>query len=149
MATALHSFSVPDDVESLLDRVRAYWQSLQRGESNMPFSDDVDPSKVPELEDQMMLIGAFERPDRFRFEMVGVQIVRHYGEPLNGRFTDEIEQRAPLDSLTQQCAATVALREQTYFRAETSGLKTGYARLLLPTWGDGHVLLLLGAVARL
>jgi hypothetical protein len=149
MATALHSFSVPDGVESLLGRVRAYWQSLQRGESNMPFSDDVDPSRVPELEDQMMLIGTFENPDRFRFEIVGAQIVRHYGGPLAGRFTDEIEPRAPLDSLTQQCVATVAQREPTYFRAETAGLKTGYARLLLPTWGEGHVMLLVGAIARL
>ncbi|NIX77542.1 PAS domain-containing protein [Microvirga terricola] len=149
MATALHSFSVPDEIESLLKRVRAYWLSLRRGEANMPFSDDVDPSEVPELGDQLMLITAFESPDRFRFEIVGAQIRRHYGEPLAGRFTDEVEQRPPLDSLTQQCAATVAQRKPTYFRIETSGLKTGYTRLLLPTWGDGHVMLLLGAVARL
>lgn len=149
MATALHPFSVPEDLESFLRRVFDYWSSLRRAESSMPFSDDLDPSQVPELDDQMMLIAAFESPDRFRFEIVGAQILRHYGEPLDGRFTDEIDQRPPMEALTQQCAATVDQRGPTYFRVETSGLKTGYGRLLLPSWGDGHVMLLLGAVARL
>ncbi|MBF9234547.1 PAS domain-containing protein [Microvirga alba] len=149
MKPAVNAFPMPDKVESALGRVQSYWQSLRRGENDIPFSDDVDPSRVPELEDQMMLVTVFENPERFRFETVGTHILRYYGVSLPGKFSDEVEERPPFDSFTQQCTATVAQRAPTHYRFETSGLNTGYARILLPTWGDGHVMMLLGAVARL
>ncbi len=110
----------------------------------MPFSDDINLSAVPELTGRTILMSAFENPERFRFEAAGDQIATQYQAPLKGEFSDEIQSRPPLEQLTEQCSATVSLRSPTYFRsAEENG---GYARLLLPSWGDGHVALLLGAV---
>ena len=143
MTSTATAFPMPETLEPALERIHAYWQSLKRGENDMPFSDDIDPSMLAEAAGCAMLLTAFETPARFRFEAAGQEIVGLYGSPLKGEFSDELEQKAPMDFLTEQCRATVAQRGPTCFRAEGS---KGYARLLLPTWGDGHVALLLGGV---
>ncbi|MGO4570839.1 PAS domain-containing protein [Microvirga sp. 2TAF3] len=149
MKPAANPFSVPAKVEPALGSVQTYWLSLRRGGNDMPFSDDVDPTKLSEIADDMMLITAFENPERFRFEAVGARIVSQYGAPLSGEFSDELEQRPPLKSFTEQCGATVAQRAPTYYRTQLIGPEAGYARILLPTWGDGHVMMLLGAITPL
>jgi len=142
MSSALSS-ALPDTLEPDLAKVLDYWKDLIRGENPMPFSDDIDLSRLPDLSSRLMLLTAFENPDRFRFETTGETIVDGYGEPLAGKFSDEVRQVAPLEELTEQCRMTVAQRSPTYFRSSSSL----YARILLPTWGDGHVTLLLAAIA--
>ncbi|WP_133239295.1 hypothetical protein [Microvirga sp. KLBC 81] len=144
MTSAALTTSLPDDLEPDLAKALAYWKDLLRGENPMPFSDDVDLSQLPELSSNLMLLTAFENPDRFRFETAGEKIVQESRVPLAGEFSDEIPQNAPLEGFTEQCLMTVSQRAPTYFRSPSGS----YARLVLPTWGEGHVLLLLAAVAK-
>jgi hypothetical protein len=137
------SYALPSTLEPDLAKVLDYWKDLIRGENPMPFSDDIDLSRLPDLSSTLMLLTAFENPDRFRFEAAGEKIVGESGAPLAGKFSDEMKPIAPLEELTEQCRMTVTQRRPTYFRSPSAS----YARILLPTWGEGHVMLLVGAIA--
>lgn len=143
MGSDASAYSLPPSIDSELARLQLYWKDLIRGENSMPFSDDINLSEIPELESRILLMQAFENPERFRFEQVGERIGSHYDVPLKGLFADEIRQHGPLEDFVRQCSATTARSAPTYFRSGA-----GYERILLPTWGEGHVQLLLGAVAR-
>ena len=98
-----------------------------------------------------MLIGVFENPLRFRFDLIGADLIDWYGETIGNRFVDEIDLHAPFDELTSQCKATVESGVPTYYRQTAAGKGDadhpgGYARLLLPLWGNGRIEMLLGAV---
>lgn len=154
-------YALPRKLQPDLARVLAYWQGLKRGEAQMPFSDDVNLSALPELASRLILIEVLDKPVRFRcgFEVVGEDITRQYGGDLDGRFLDELEVRHPLQFLNSQASATVESRAPTHYRyaaAKASGArakpgkqgtqgKQGYSRLILPLWGDGHIGMLLGA----
>ncbi len=152
MTISAQPFGLPKKLERDLARVLAYWETLKRGEAEVPFSDDVNPTSLPELAPRLYMIDALDKPVRFRFSfgVVGSEIKRAYGGDLDGRFLDEIEVRPPLQYLLSQCSATVESRRPTYYRhaAGPGGSHGGhgYARLMLPLWGDGGVGLL-GAFA--
>ena len=98
-----------------------------------------------------MLIDVFENPLRFRFDLIGADVTNWYGGTIGNRFLDEIAFHAPFDALTLQCKATVEGCAPTYYcqpavRKGDAEHPGGYARLLLPLWGNGRVEMLLGAV---
>ena len=146
------TYLLPDRLEADLDRVRAYWNGLKRGDNDIPFWDDVKFSMKTRLARDVLLIEAFENPLRFRFDLVGDDITQRYGAAKTGKFSDEIDLHPPIDDLTSQCRATVERRSATYFRHSPAGkpqpeVGPGYSRLILPLWGNGHIEMLLGAVA--
>ena len=101
-------------MEPELARLQTYWKDLIRGENFMPFSDDINLSAIPELTSRVILVQAFENPERFRFEHAGEHITSHYGTPLKGLFTDEVRGEWALEELTRQCSVTVARRVWTF-----------------------------------
>lgn len=141
-------FALPKKLERDLARVLAYWDALKRGEAEVPFFDDVNVTSLPELATKLFMIDTLDKPMRFRFSfgVVGAEVKRAYGGDLDGRFLDEIEVRPPLQFLLSQCSATVESRRPTFYRhaAEPGGSAAarGYARLMLPLWGDGGIGLL-------
>jgi hypothetical protein len=142
-------FAIPAKLPLDLGRVRDYWKSLKRGESSMPFWDDVKLSSLPDLSDRLMLIDAFENPQRFRLNSVGEQIRKRYGADLADKFVDEIGAKVPFEFLTAQASATIEAKTPTFFASAAgtaSGRRHGYARLLLPMWGDGRIGMMLGAI---
>jgi hypothetical protein len=149
-AEAMKSFpapySLPQHLEPDLARVLAYWEGLKRGEANMPFWDDMNPSALADLSDRLMLIDVFNNPVRFRLALVGDEIKAQHGGELIGKFLDELKVREPLSYLNSQSSATVESRMPTYYRSPEAG-RRGYSRLLLPMWGNGHIGMLLGAVS--
>jgi hypothetical protein len=152
MTTTGMPYPMPRKLPPDLDRVRAYWEGLKRGEANMPFWDDVNLSHLPDLAGRVMLIEVFEKPMRFRFGSIGDEIKRCAGADYTGKFLDEFEARARLEYLSSQCDATVESRAPTYYRHSprkdgTEAAPEGYARLILPMWGDGRIGMLLAAVA--
>lgn len=151
MKNSLGPYSIPKSIEADLARLRAYWESLKRGQNDIPFADDVKVSALPDLSDRLMLVDVFEKPERYRFSIVGQQIVDRYGSNIAGQFADEIDPHNPLDYFRSQCSATLESRLPTYFRpasTDPSGSRVAgaYARILLPMWGDGHIVTLLGAM---
>ena len=152
MKTSTAPFSVPRKLEPDLVRVLAYWQGLKRGEADMPFWDDVNLSSMPDLSGRLMLIAVFDKPVRFRLEMLGEELKEQYGRDVVGKFLDEIDPRPPLQYLNSQSSAAVESFAPTYYRhgsAKRSGSASStdsYSRLLLPMWGDGRIGMLLGGV---
>jgi hypothetical protein len=95
-----------------------------------------------------MLVDAFENPQRFRLNSVGEWIRRRYGTNLAGKFIDEISPKAPFEFLAAQTSATIEAKAPTFF-ARAAGCDNrhpGYARLLLPMWGEGCIGMMLGAI---
>ena len=113
-------YPIPGNLGAPLQAVLSYWQGLKRAGNEMPFWDDVKPSALPGPSDRLLLIDAFEKPERFRINTIG-----------------------PLEFLRSQCSAAVEARAPTFYRHES---KPAYARILLPMWGDGRIGMLLGAV---
>jgi hypothetical protein len=149
MTRAVNTFLVPDTLEPDLNRVRAYWDGLKRGGNDIPFWDDVKFSLRARLAREAVLMEVFENPQRFRFDIVGEDVVRRYGKIITGMFSDEIDARVPLDEFTTQCRATVEGRVPTYYRKAPSGKPEqngGYSRLILPLWGNGRIEMLLAAI---
>ena len=147
MKPANRPYALPQSLERDLAHVHAFWNGLKRHEAEMAFWDDVKISALPELPDRLMMIEATDKPVRFRiaFGLVGADIRQHYGRELADKFIEEIDVAAPLQFLQSQCSATVEGRAPTYYRdADGAG---GYARLVLPLWGDGRVGMLLVAYA--
>lgn len=142
MTKTPHPFSVPATLSSELSRVWEYWDSLKRGENTVPFSDDVKLSALPGFEDRLMLADVFQKPQRFRLNIVGNDIRDRFGADLVGKFTDELEAKGPLMFFTAQASTTVEAAAPTYYH-------DGFARLLLPLWGGGYVSMLLGVIAQL
>jgi hypothetical protein len=151
MTKDAHGYSLPDELEPDIGRVRAYWNGLKRGANDVPFWDDVKFSLRSRLGRESMLIDVFENPLRFRFDLIGADLTDRYGATIGNRFVDEIDLHAPFDELTLQCKATVERGAPTYYcrtAGKAAGEQTGrYARLLLPLWGNGRIEMLLGAVA--
>ncbi len=141
-------YALPHGLERDLARVLAFWEGLKRHEAEMPFWDDVKISALPELAGRLMMVEASDKPVRFRvaFGLVGADIKQRYGGDLAGKFLDEIDVATPLQFLLSQCSATVEGRAPTYYRNGGSA-GGGYARLVLPLWGDGRIGMLLVAYA--
>ena len=147
-----HGYSLPGELEPDLNRVQAYWNGLKRGANDVPFWDDVKFSLRSRLGRELMLIDVFENPLRLRFDLIGADVTNWYGGTIGNSFIDEIDLHSPFDELTLQCRATVegcapTYHRQTAFRKGDAEHPGGYARLLLPLWGNGRIEMLLGAVA--
>ena len=151
MTSGVHGYSLPDELEPDLTRILAYWNGLKRGANDVPFWDDVKFSLRSRLGQESMLIDVFENPLRFRFDLIGTDLADWYGKAIGYTFLDEIELHAPFDDLIQQSKATVEGCAPTYYfqtaaRTRVAEHPGGYARLLLPLWGNGRIEMLLGAV---
>jgi hypothetical protein len=143
MSTVPTPYALPAAMSPQLMRVYSYWESLRRAENNMPFADDLKLSALPDLTDSLLLIDVFADPERFRFNTVGKQLNDSNARALKGKFADEVALRGPLAFLRSQASATVEGRLPTLYRHDAS---PPYSRLLLPTWGDGQIKMLLGAL---
>jgi hypothetical protein len=149
MTSTVNEATVPYELSQQLHpslrRVLSYWESLRRGENDMPFWDDVKLPALPDLIGKLMLIDVFADPERFRFGFVGEELSRWSKESVAGKFADEIEPHTPFDYLHSQCSATVEGRRPTFLH-HRPGEAGAFSRLLLPMWGDGRIGMLLGAV---
>ena len=82
-------FPLPDKLSPNLQRVFSYWESLERGETNMPFWDDVKLSALPDLADRLLLLDVQADPERFRVNTLGAAAGDQAGA-LRGKFIDEV-----------------------------------------------------------
>jgi hypothetical protein len=150
MTKSTQPFAVPARLPQTVSRVRDYWENLKRGDNNMPFWDDVNLSSLPDVSDHLMLVDAFENPQRFRLNTLGQKIRERYGMNVTGKFVDEIEPKALFEFFTAQASVTVEAKAPTYFgpKSQAGGNENDYARLLLPMWGNGRIEMILGLIAR-
>jgi hypothetical protein len=148
MVTAIRPFPLSKKLPPQLARMHRVWNDLIRSENEMPFSDDVDLSAFSTVSANLIVIDVFTSPQRFRFNHLGEKVIRKCGANIVGQFADEVEAKSPLDYFMAQASATVEARAPTFYASSSSRQKraAGYKRVLLPTWGNGRVDLLLGAI---
>ena len=138
-----YPFEPPEFLSSGFREVLSYWTGLCRGQAKIPFSDDIKLSALPGHENDLLLLDALAKPQRFRFSLIGKNVVHAYGRDVAGLFLDELEPRPPFALIHSQASAASEMCAPTYFAHNNC------ARLLLPAWGDGHVSALLGIVVPL
>jgi hypothetical protein len=139
-------FPLPVSLSGELARVHAKWEDLRRAGNSIPFSDDLNPSAMSAERGRLLLLDVFDNPERFRFALADPRLVPTQEAALSGKFIDEVELGGNFAFLRAQASATVEARAPTYYRCGSRGLSPGFARLLLPMWGDGRIGLLLGAL---
>ena len=145
MTDVASAYSMPASLEPKLASIYEYWQGLRRGGNDIPFWDDVKLSAIGSSADDAILVDVFESPLRFRLGPAGHSMAARLGPELGGKFLDKFEPEGPFDHLEAQCATTVRSRAPTFFRHASP---PGYARIVLPLWGNGRIqMLLVGAVA--
>ncbi len=145
MMIAAQPFPLPRQLPPTLGNIHQYWKKLIRAENTMPFSDDVNPASLEKFSRHLMLVDVFPG-QRFRFSRVGTKIIGKM-DRLTGRFADEIRPAEPLNYFIAQASATIEAGAPTLYSAgRGKSRRGGYSRLLLPTWGNGRIDLLLGAV---
>jgi hypothetical protein len=72
----------------LVDFVR-YWETKRRGD-RLPARADIDALEMKRFLGDVFMIDVVGAPPRFRYRLVGVNIVRDVGRDSTGRFQDEI-----------------------------------------------------------
>jgi hypothetical protein len=90
--------------------VQRYWNDLIRAENEMPFADDVNLSQLPALVGNLLLVDVFAKPQRFRFNHLGDELIHRLGTNITGKFADEVELHGPFEFFIAQASATVEAR---------------------------------------
>jgi hypothetical protein len=100
----------------------AYWND-KRGTRAMPARADIDPLDVPPILPNIVLVDVTGDPPRFRFRVVGTDIVFRYGAELTGRDLEQADLGTELGSVRSQYEETTRERVPTYCRhqIETGG----------------------------
>jgi hypothetical protein len=137
-------YAITGPMSPALDGVLARWRELLRGGAEMPFWDDLDLATFRACCPGVFLLDVFEKPQRFRLALAEVGLSQDAQDHVLGRFIDEVDLPAPFEMLRSQCCATAELAAPTLYRH--GGAQGGYARLVLPAWGEGQIHMLLGAV---
>lgn len=82
--------SVPDDASPKIRALYAYWLSIRPQGGLLPARRHFDPLDVPELLPNIWMIDVRRDPLRFRFRLVGTEVVRFTGRDATGRWLDEV-----------------------------------------------------------
>jgi len=87
----------------------------------MPFSDDVNLSRLEKLSANLLLIDVFSAPQRFRFNHLGEKIIKKFGANIAGKFADESESHAPFNCFIAQASTTVEAQAPTLYSSSSGG----------------------------
>ena len=141
----MHPYHMPESLPPRLERALAYWRGLLRNAASMPFWDDLVLGDMGDLEGDAFTLEVFDKPERFRFGLMGADLEACCVGEVEGLFLGEGRLSEPFGFLLSQASATVESAAPTLYRSDG---ERNYARLLLPMWGEGRIGLLLGVVDR-
>lgn len=124
-----------------LIRFYDYWASLCGGRP-MPSRKDIDPLQIaPEYLPNLMLIEAFHDPRRYRYRLVGTNVVGASGDDRTGRFFDEADFFKIHPVVIQQYDHVDDAGPPLYSLEPFTNLRNGsndVDRLMLPLSSDGQ-----------
>jgi hypothetical protein len=132
-----------------LRQLHGYWLKKKAGRF-APARRDIDPAELRDLLPCLFLVDVEGRPIRFRFRLVGTEIVESFGIDVTGRYVEEIgfSDRAP--SVLAYYAAVVTTREPSCHIVRFTrggGRHLTYERVILPLSSDGETVdMLLGGI---
>jgi hypothetical protein len=133
-----------------LKRLYAYWLA-KKGARPAPGRADIDPLEIAPLLPYVTLVDVERGPLRFRYRLVGTEIVRNVGDDFTGRYLDSFARLSHRDAMAAEFARVVesaqpAISDWEYTRAD--GRHVRYERLILPLMADGATVdMLFGGMA--
>jgi len=127
-----------DITSERLARLFDYWESKKAGRK-LPARAALDPVDFPYILPNLALADVLRDPLRFRFRVVGTEVVRRDGTDLTGKFTDDHPLPEYRELLGRTYSAVVAGGEPAVFRRERlmDGKPRQYEVLYLPLAADG------------
>src|SRR5215475_13818177 len=87
-----------------LNDLHAYWLA-KRGERRMPSRWDIEPGQLRRLLRNLMLVDVLYNPIRFRYRLIGANIVDATGEDRTGKCFDTVDFIAANPMITEQYVA--------------------------------------------
>lgn len=125
-----------------LQRFYAYWDSKRR-RGRLPSRRDIDPVEIPELLSGLLLLDV-ERVEggyRFRFHLIGTDLIDMYRENFTGRWVDEALGAEKAAIITPTLIQVTETKEPHFWHNQVP-LKgrehIRYARLICPLADDGR-----------
>jgi hypothetical protein len=123
--------------DARLERFYDYWQSL-RGSRAMPARRDLDPAAIKDLLPHVVIVERIA--DRFRYRLVGTEVVNRIGAENTGRYFDELPALGAYRAFMTRVYRTVCedrravLSETDY---DGAGKAAAIRRLSVPFAEDG------------
>ncbi|MGF1595238.1 MAG: PAS domain-containing protein [Kiloniellaceae bacterium] len=89
------AFSLPADAAPKIKALYDYWQSIHPPGGGLPGRRHLDPLDIPELLPNIWMIDVKRSPQggvalRFRFRLVGTEIVKFTGRDVTGSWLDQV-----------------------------------------------------------
>ena len=84
------SFTLPEGAAPKIQVLYNYWQSIHPDSGGLPGRRHLDPVDIPELLPNIWMIDVQRAPLRFRFRLVGTEVVKFTQRDVTGRWLDEI-----------------------------------------------------------
>jgi hypothetical protein len=134
-ASATHPFESPE-----LNEIYGYWLA-KRGQRRMPSRRDLDPTEIPRLLRNLMLIDVGRDPFRFGYRLIGTNVVDATGENRTGKDFDVVGFIAANPIVRQEYITVATTGEplhsfEPFYRLDTRR-EYDVERLLLPLSSDG------------
>jgi hypothetical protein len=123
----------------VLKRLLAYWIE-KRGDRRAPARAGIDPLEIAPLLPYVMLIDVEHAPLRFRYRLVGTEVVKNIGADMTGRYLDEfvrLGRDAPMMADYARVATWGAPVCAIWEYSRGDGRHVRYERLALPLSRDG------------
>jgi len=122
-----------------MNEIHAYWLA-KRGQRRMPSRWDIDPAEIPRLLRNLMLIDVSHDPIRFRYRLIGSNVVDATGEDRTRRWFDTVDFIAANPIVKEQYVTAVNTGEPVHatepFHLRGTRLTYEVERLLLPLSSD-------------
>jgi hypothetical protein len=123
-----------------LNEIYAYWLA-KKGERRMPSRRDLDPTEIPRLLRNLMLIDVSRDPFRFGYRLIGTNVVDATGENRTGKDFDVVGFFAANPTVKQEYITVATTGEplhsfEPFYRLDTRR-EYDVERLLLPLSSDG------------
>ena len=124
-----------------LEQALEYWR-CQSGERAMPRRADIDPTEIPRLLPDIMLVEVLA-DGRYRYRLIGTENAREHGTNATGRYLDEVlpgpEYRAHVLRLYDECVGSgrPLYSECLFMSALHHGPERHTKVLFLPLADDG------------
>ncbi len=133
--------------DPILGAALTYWRA-KRGSRSMPARRDIDPVEVPTLLPNLLLIDIID--DRYRFRLVGSELVYAYGRDYTRHYADEFFEDSRAKNIIEVYGMVRDARQPVFMRSryQTTRDRDLIAnRLYLPLSADDHnVNMILGAL---
>lgn len=136
------TFTLPDDAAPKIRALYDYWLSIRPAPDLLPGRQHVDPIDIPELLSNLWMIDVVREPLRFRFRLIGTEIVKFTGRDVTGLWLDEFLE-GYLESEAFRFHRDCALTGRPAYRRggvlfNPAGARLEAERLYLPLAQDGH-----------